>query len=61
MANFFTVTETQKELADIALHGISRVGFGIPAVMDMVGIPVAETDMSRSVGLGQILPVDIVR
>jgi len=49
---------------DILLHGLSRRGFGIPAVMDLLGntaglgdlnLPVV--DMSKSIGMGNILPV----
>jgi hypothetical protein len=43
---------------DILLHGLSRYGFGAPAVLGMMGIPFPTVDMSRSVGLGRILPVD---
>ncbi|MFQ5742001.1 MAG: PLxRFG domain-containing protein [Acidobacteriota bacterium] len=41
---------------DMILHGISRVGFGIPAVMDMVGVPFPMFDMSANIGLGQVVP-----
>lgn len=44
---------------DILLHGISRRGFGIPAVMDSVGVPLPVFDRSKAVGLGSILPVDV--
>ena len=43
---------------DLVLHGISRIGFGIPAAMSMVGVPLPQIDMSKSIGLGQISPVD---
>jgi len=41
---------------DLILHGISRVGFGIPAAADLLGIPFPQFDMSASVGLGRIIP-----
>jgi len=41
---------------DLILHGISRVGFGIPAAADLLGIPMPKFDMSASVGLGRIIP-----
>lgn len=41
---------------DLILHGISRVGFGIPAAADILGIPFPKFDLSASVGLGRIIP-----
>lgn len=44
---------------DLLLHGISRRGFGVPAVMSHLGVPFPTIDMSKSVGLGQISPVPV--
>ncbi len=44
---------------DLVLRGISRDGFGIPSVMSMFGAHPPGFDMSKSIGLGQILPVDV--
>ena len=41
---------------DLVLLGASRYGFGIPAAMDAIGVPVANFDMSGSMSLGQIVP-----
>lgn len=48
----------------LLLHGISREGYGLPAVADMLGehvglgdVPVPTFDRSGSIGLGNILPV----
>ena len=41
---------------DLILHGVSRVGFGIPAAFDAVGIPFPKFDMSANIGMGQIIP-----
>lgn len=43
---------------DLVLHGAARRGFGLPALMDMVGVPFPAFDRSKAVGLGNILPVD---
>lgn len=50
----------------ILLHGISREGYGLPAVMDMLGehiglgdMPMPTVDRSGSIGLGNILPVQL--
>jgi hypothetical protein len=42
--------------ADLILHGTSRVGFGIPAAADILGIPFPSFDMSANISLGQIIP-----
>jgi hypothetical protein len=48
------------EWGDLALHGFAREGFGIPGVMDMLGVhAVPEFDQSRNIGMGQISPLDI--
>lgn len=41
---------------DLILHGISRVGFGIPAAADLMGIPFPKFDLSASVSMGRIIP-----
>jgi len=41
---------------DLILHGTSRVGFGIHAAADIVGIPFPEFDLSASLGMGRIIP-----
>jgi len=43
---------------DLVLHGAARRGFGLPAAMEMVGVPFPSFDRSKAVGLGTILPVD---
>jgi hypothetical protein len=44
---------------DLLLHGAGRYGFGLPQVMAMLGVPAPSLDVSRSVGLGRLLPVDL--
>jgi hypothetical protein len=46
---------------DLIMRGWSRRGFGIPALADLLGIPMPEIDMSRQIGLGQILPVEVYK
>ena len=41
---------------DLFLKGASRVGFGIPAAMDALGLPMSGFDMSSNIGLGQVIP-----
>lgn len=49
---------------DIFLHGVSKYGFGVPAMADMAGeligvrSPVPNIDMSRNISMGNILPVE---
>jgi hypothetical protein len=43
---------------DMLLHGLSRYGFGAPAALGLMGIPAPTVDMSRSIGLGRLLPID---
>jgi len=45
--------------ADLLLHGASHYGFGIPQVAQMAGVPVPSADMSRSLGMGKVLPADV--
>lgn len=45
---------------DLILHGSSRYGFGIPKVMQTLGAKfVPEVDLSNSLSLGRLLPVDV--
>jgi hypothetical protein len=51
---------------DLLLHGVSRYGWGIPELLDLVGntmhlgdVPFPVTDISSSVGMGQISPVQL--
>lgn len=41
---------------DLILNGMSRAGFGIPAALDMLGIPAPSVDLSANLGLGRIIP-----
>lgn len=48
------------EWSDRLLHGMARNGFGVPAIMEMMGqnwFP--NFDRSRAIGLGQISPLDV--
>lgn len=45
--------------SDLLTHGLSRYGFGLPALGDLMGLPIPNVDMSGSVGFGQIAPVDV--
>ena len=45
--------------ADLLLHGASHYGFGVPQMAQMAGIPVPSVDMSRSLGMGRVLPADV--
>lgn len=51
--------------ADIALNGTSRIGFGIPQMMDFTGwplgldVPMPSFDMSKNISMGQISPVPL--
>ena len=42
--------------AELILHGTSRVGFGLPAAADLLGIPFPAFDMSANISMGQIFP-----
>lgn len=59
---------------DIVLHGLARIGFGIPALVDMLGhapgrglrstmpgqnVPFPTLDRSKALSMGNILPVEI--
>jgi len=41
---------------DILLHGASRVGFGIPAALNGLGIPAGSADLSGSLSMGRLVP-----
>lgn len=41
---------------DLFLFGAGRVGFGLPAALDLLGLPKANFDFSRRIGMGRILP-----
>jgi len=41
---------------DIILHGASRVGFGLPALMSGLGVPTATPDLSGSLSMGKLIP-----
>lgn len=43
---------------DLLLHGISRYGFGIPALMDMIGVTWwPQMDRSKAITLNRIIPL----
>lgn len=41
---------------DVLLHGASRVGFGIPAALNGLGIPAGSADLSGSLSMGRLIP-----
>lgn len=41
---------------DVLLHGASRVGFGIPAALNGLGIPAGSADLSGSLSMGRLVP-----
>jgi hypothetical protein len=43
---------------DLLLHGSSRYGFGMQALMGLMGVPFPTVDLSKSIGLGRLLPAD---
>lgn len=52
--------------SSMILHGISRKGYGIPAVMDMLGewtgegdVPFPSVDRSGNIGIGPLLPAPL--
>lgn len=51
--------------ADMILHGVSRQGYGIPAVMDMlsgtvgIDVPMPRFDRSAAISAGTLLPVEL--
>lgn len=44
------------DAADVMLHGASRIGFGIPAALQSVGVPASEIDLSGSLSMGRLIP-----
>lgn len=51
------LTDDDSEIPpDLFLYGASRVGFGLPAAADAIGIPFPMFDMSRNISMGQIIP-----
>ena len=60
---------------DIVLHGMARRGFGLPALVDMMGeapgrglsgkpgqnVPFPQVDMSQSIGMGRLIPFELGR
>lgn len=42
---------------DLFLNGISRYGFGLAHLADMVGVPFPQIDMSGNIGMGSPLPI----
>jgi len=47
---------TEGNTGDIVLHGASRIGFGIPAALNGLGIPSATPDLSGSLSMGKLIP-----
>lgn len=59
--------------ADVVLHGLARRGFGLPALIDILGekpsrglgsgpaanLPIPVLDRSKAVSMGRILPIEI--
>lgn len=42
---------------DLILHGLSQDSFGLGHVGELTGIPIPHLDLSRSVGMGDVLPL----
>ena len=57
--------ENGRELAELIMHGIARKGYGIPALMDMLGgtvgidVPMPTFDRSASISAGTLLPIEL--
>jgi hypothetical protein len=57
--------ENGRQTAELIMHGIARKGYGIPAMMDLLGgtvgidLPVPTFDRSSSISMGSILPIDL--
>lgn len=57
--------EYGRNAGDMVLHGVARKGYGIPAVMDMLGgtvgvdIPMPVFDRSKAISAGTLLPVEL--
>lgn len=41
---------------DVLLHGASRIGFGIPAALNGLGIPAGSADLSGALSMGRLVP-----
>ena len=50
------LTEGTEIPPDLILLGTGRYGFGLPAVMDMIGLPKATIDLSGNVSMGRVIP-----
>lgn len=67
------MVEMTGDKSDVILHGLARRGFGIPALMDLLGeapgrglgsghsqnVPMPVLDRSKAISMGRILPIDI--
>ena len=57
--------ENGRQIAELVMHGIARKGYGIPALMDMLGgtvgidVPMPTFDRSAAISAGTILPVEL--
>lgn len=57
--------EYGRNAGDMVLHGVARKGYGIPAVMDMLGgtvgvdIPMPVFDRSKAISAGTLLPLEL--
>lgn len=60
MREFLVEWTEDPELSDSILFGASRKGFGIGSLMELMGVPFPNVDISSSVGIGQINPVPIM-
>ncbi|KKN74532.1 hypothetical protein LCGC14_0389490 [marine sediment metagenome] len=45
-----------KVAPDMMLHGLSRIGFGIPQAMELIGLPRPSFDFSANLSMGQLVP-----
>lgn len=43
-------------MPDVLLHGASRVGFGIPAALNGLGVPAGSADLSGALSMGRLVP-----
>lgn len=65
MLEFVGHDENGRQTADIVLNGIARQGYGIPALMDMIGgtvgidVPMPTFDRSKAISAGTLLPVEL--
>ena len=56
LRKFLTEVFEDPRVADNILFGLSREGFGMGLLQAATGIPLPVVDMSRSIGMGQIVP-----